>query len=192
MKVLFYFFVFLNSAYAKATDSSQMVLIDLSKQDTSVEFLATGKPTLIKIKGTGAVVTGNVSSDGPQISGQFNVALNTLTTGINLRDEHMKKKYLETEKFPVATLKISKLVFDRNYLKVNGEQKNVPFSGKLLLHGVENEIEGMAQIVSDAQRVAVEAKMVTVLTNYKINIPTYLGIKVADEVEISVSLKIKK
>ena len=172
--------------------AGQAETIDLGKQESAVEFTAIGKPSMLKIKGAGGKIAGDVQHENSQITGNFVVALGDMTTGIELRDEHMKKKYLEIDKYPTAVLKISKLVFDKDYFLVKGDQKNVPFTGKLTLHGVENDVQGTAQVVADEKLISVDAKMTTAISQYKINIPSYLGIKVADEVEIKVALRIKK
>ncbi len=51
------------------------ILLDLSKQISKVEFFAVGKPSLIKINGTGGKLTGNLEIEKNQIKGQFKVKL---------------------------------------------------------------------------------------------------------------------
>lgn len=165
---------------------------DLSKQDSKVEFWAVGRPSVLKINGTGGKLTGKVDFNGSQGSGEFIVPLEPITTGISLRDDHMKKKYLEIEKYPTATLNITEIKFEKDFLKEKGVQKNIPFKGKLLIHGNESEVQGTADIESTDQIISIQAKTKTNITNYKMDIPSYLGIKVADEVEINVDLKITK
>lgn len=184
---LFFFFAIVMAAHSGIAEG-----IDLAQQDSTVEFTAIGKPSMLKIKGTGGKLTGEVQHENSQITGNFIVVLDKMTTGIELRDEHMKKKYLETDKYPTAALKITQLVFDKNYFLEKGEQKEVPFTGKLTLHGEENDVKGTAKLVASEKLITVDAKMTTAITQYKMNIPSYLGIKVADEVEIKVTLKIKK
>ena len=43
-----------------------------------------------------------------EISGMAKVDLNKLDSGIELRDEHLKEKYLHTKKFPDAMILINK------------------------------------------------------------------------------------
>lgn len=165
---------------------------DLSKQESQVEFWAVGRPSLLKINGTGGKLTGKVDFNGSQGSGEFIVPLEPITTGISLRDDHMKKKYLEIEKFPTAVLKITEIKFEKDFLKENGTQKNIPFKGKLTIHGNESDVLGFADMESTDQLISIQAKTKTNITDYKMDILSYLGIKVADEVEIRVDLKIIK
>lgn len=166
--------------------------IDLSSQESKVEFLAVGKPSMLKINGTGGKLKGHVRFTNLIVDADCTVPLEGITTGIGLRDEHMKNKYLEIAKFPEATLKISELKIEKDFLKEKGIQKNIPFKGKLKIHGNESDVEGTADIASDDKNISIQAKTKTNITAHKIDVPSYLGIKVADEVEIKVDLKIKK
>lgn len=193
MNILCYLILISTSAFA-ATDKIVVSTksFDLSKQESKVEFWAVGKPSLLKINGTGGKLTGKVDFNGKQGSGEFVVPLEPITTGISLRDDHMKKKYLEIEKFPTATLKITDIKFEKDFLKEKGSQKDIPFTGKLSIHGNESEVQGTANIESTDQLMLIRAKTKTNISNYKMDIPTYLGVKVADEVGINVDLKITK
>lgn len=196
MKNILITLTFLLSVFSEAaTDVKPLEItktIDLSSQESKVEFLAIGKPSLLKINGTGGKLKGQIQFTNLIVSADCTVALDGITTGIGLRDEHMKNKYLEIGKFPEATLKISELKIDKDFLKEKGIQKNIPFKGKLKIHGSESDIEGTADIDSDDKNISIQAKTKTNITAHKIDVPSYLGIKVADEVEIKVDLKIKK
>lgn len=167
-------------------------VIDLAKEDSKVEFFAVGKPSMLKINGTGGKLAGILEIENKIVKGLFKVPLQAMTTGIALRDEHMKKKYLETEKFPEATLQINELQLEKDFLKEKGSQKNVPFKGKLTIHGVEKDVDGTADIESTDGFLQVLAKTNTNITAHQIDVPSYMGIKVADQVAIQTELKVKK
>lgn len=166
--------------------------IDVATQDSKVEFLAVGRPSLMKIRGTGGKLKGKIELSSGSISGELIVPLDPVKTGIELRDEHMKKKYLETEKFPEATLTISNLKLEQDPLEKTFTAKDVPFKGKLKVHGVEQDVTGSLDITSEPNRIDVSARVKTNITAHKIDLPSYLGIKVADDVEIFADLKLKK
>ena len=65
--------------------------------DSRVSFGASG-PAGMKIEGTTADLS--VADDGANVV--TTVPLANLTTGIGLRDHHMKEKYLEVPKYPVG------------------------------------------------------------------------------------------
>lgn len=97
--------------------------------------------------------------------------LDSLATGISLRDEHMKKRYFETQKHPIAVLK--NIVADEG-----------AFKAKLLIRGVEKEVEGEYE----AKGAGVSAKFKTSLSDFKIPEAKYMGVGVEDEVEVEVVL----
>lgn len=149
---------------------------------SSVEFSAVGKPGFLRINGHGAKVSGRTTLSGDSLEGTFTVKLDEFTTGIDLRDEHMKTKYLETAKYPHAVLS---LVVPAAKLATAGD---VSFKGKLTLHGVEKDISGTATLTpsSDQKTVATDAQFQIKLSEFKIDIPSYLGITVAEDVDVHV------
>src|SRR5262245_17940595 len=82
---------------------------DLASSKGTVEFEAIGRPSALKIHGKGEAPKGKLTVKDSQVSGQVSFRLDSLQTGIALRDKHMKEKYLESEKFPEATLQITKI-----------------------------------------------------------------------------------
>lgn len=167
-------------------------IVDLKDQESQVEFLAIGKPSLLKINGKGGKLLGKIELHENLITGEFIVALDSLTTGITLRDEHMKKKYLQTDQFPNAELKITDLKLEKDPLKSIFITKNIPFKGKLKIHDTESDVEGSFDIDSNEKTIIVTAKTKTNISAHKIDVPSYIGIKVTDEIEISTTLKIVK
>ncbi len=154
----------------------------ISPKAGDVEFLATGKPGFLKIKGTKASMSGEAKITGTQVTGEFEVALDQFDTGIEMRDEHMKKNYLETSKFPKAVLKLSPMPLDLN--GASGS-KNVTFQGDLTLHGVTKQVQGDADLEWSEKAVQVKGRFTIQLSDFKIDIPSYLGVKVADSVAVT-------
>lgn len=195
MKKFFSFFISTFMAtlcLAAAPDLQGGKVFDLANEESKVEFKAVGKPSMLKINGTEGKLKGQVQVNGEVVSGEFIVPLDSVTTGISLRDEHMKKKYLETDKYPNAILKISELKLAKNVLKEMLSQKGVPFKGILNIHGNESPVEGTADIDVTEKVISIIAKTKTNITAHKIDLPTYLGVKVADVVDIITELKLKK
>lgn len=151
--------------------------LDLNQSQGSVEFLAIGKPKAIKILGKGEHPRGALSydTDAETLSGKFVVDLNSFTTGIKLRDRHMREKYLETSKYPEATLQID---------SVQLQSKN--FKGALTIHGKTQTIQGDCDIKKEPKRLIIGAKFATKISDYGIDVPSYMGITVADEVRVQV------
>ena len=156
--------------------------------DSSLEFTAIGKPGFLRINGKDAKIAGTATPTGTGYSGTFTAKLDDFHTGIDMRDEHMKKKYLETDKYPTATLKWT-------VAKVNlGDSSEVPFKGTLTLHGVERPVEGTAKLdpSSDKKSVKVDAKFPLKLSDFKIEIPSYMGVTVAEDVDVHAEFTAKE
>src|SRR5688500_7674882 len=75
----------------------------------AVEVLAIGKPAFIKIRGKGAPPSGEIRIDGKKVSGAFEFDVASIDTGIGLRNEHMRDKYLHVKEHPKAKLEITQL-----------------------------------------------------------------------------------
>src|SRR3989338_6695806 len=61
-----------------------------------VRFLAVGKPSMLKIHGKGKILAADFQLEKESLKGSAEVDLNSIDTGIALRNQHMKEKYLET------------------------------------------------------------------------------------------------
>lgn len=145
----------------------------------AVTFLATGKPGFLKVNGQGADCKGTLESDAKGISGEVSVPMSKFVTGIDLRDDHMKKKYFEVEKYPNAILKITKFETSGK----DGESKG-PFTGTLNFHGVEKPISGTAVSKVGGGKNAIEAEFSLNLDDFKLEVPTYAGVTVANKVDV--------
>ena len=166
---------------------------NLAQQETHVEFQATGKPSMLKINGIGGKLAGNIEIESNQIKGEFIVAVGDLTTGIDLRDKHMKEKYLEVSKFPEASFNISKIALPADFMVQRKVFSAIPFDGKIKIKNVEKDISGLADVdTTDGIVIKVSTEFKTQISQFQIDIPSYLGIKVADEVVVKTSMNLKK
>lgn len=154
----------------------------------SVEFLS--KAPLNEFVGKSANLNGLVDLGKNLLD--FFVDLNTLDTGIGLRDRHMRENYLETKKYPYAefTGKINALP-----TLASGQSRAVTAKGKFKIHGVEREIEVQGKLTSlvsgDMQ---LDASFAVMLGDYKIDIPKVVFYELAEEqlVTIQAILKTEK
>jgi len=150
------------------------------------EFIATGRPSMLKIHGQSKGPEGSVILDGNTITGTLSLKLSDLSTGIDLRDNHMREKYLEIKSYPTAILTLKPLILP----KFEGDgTKEMPFSGELNLHGNTKLVSGTAVVSSKDRSYTISAQYPIHLSDFKIEIPSYMGIKVADDVNVTVQLK---
>jgi len=151
-----------------------------------VSYIAKGRPAFITIKGTGNGVTGSLDEDKNILNGELFFDLTTLNSGIDLRDEHLKNNYLEVDKYPKASLKITNLKLP----ELSSDDQI--FEGVLNLHGVDQKIKGIYALKKSSQIDSFQAEFKVNLISFKINIPSFQSITVAEEVLIKVNLPISK
>lgn len=116
------------------------------------------------------------------LDGDLLVDLQTLETGIGLRDDHLKKKYLEVERgagYSQARL--------RN-IRVDKLSGKTPFHAVLMLHGQSKEVAGTADIKPEGDGYRLNASFPVRVSEFGIPEPTYLGVGVKDEVVVRVNL----
>ena len=151
-----------------------------------VDFVAVGKPSMIKIKGHSTDALANLKLEANKLSGEIKLNLDNLKTGIDMRDEHMKAKYLQTKNYPSASLVIKDMTMPAGWSLTHVAATDVPFTGVLKLHGVEKPVQGTYTIENNNLNPV--AKFDIKLSDFKIDIPEYLGVKVADNVNVQVQL----
>ena len=110
-----------------------------------------------------------------------------MTTGMALRDKHMKEKYLEVQKFPDAELVVSRaeLKFPKD-----GELK-AEASGTMKIHGVNKGTKFTYSATKDGEIYKVKGSVRVSLKAHDIAEPSYLGVKVQDEIDVQVQFNVK-
>ena len=183
MRFLIYFYVSAVIALCSDMGFADPVKISTEKDSNIVSWTAVGNPGFLRINGEGGHVEGVLQDDGKMASGVLYVQLDSFSTGMDLRNEHMKKKYLETEKYPKATLQIDQLVY------LPGE---FDWKGKLDLHGKIVEVKGKAVVSPAGTGKSVVATFQVLLSDFAIAVPSYLGVTMAEKVDVSVKFKTEK
>jgi polyisoprenoid-binding protein YceI len=125
---------------------------------------------------------GMVPDTSQPLDGDLLVDLQTLETGIGLRDDHLRRKYLEVERGP--TYSQARL---RN-IRVDKLSGKTPFHAVLLLHGQSKEVTGTADIKPEGDGYRLNASFPVRVSEFGIPEPTYLGVGVKDEVVVRVNL----
>jgi hypothetical protein len=110
-------------------------------------------------------------SGGAFKAGQIELNLNTLKTGISLRDTHMRDRYFETSKYPKAIL--------RDVLGKDGKWK-----GTLVIRETAKPISGTYETEGNQLIATFRTKM----SDFKIPPARYMGVGAKDEVEVEARL----
>jgi len=123
-----------------------------------------------------------LTADAGAVRGALKVELQTLETGISIRDRHMKNNYLEVEKGPAFA---TAMLEDIRIEKMEGK---TVFSGMLSLHGQKKKVSGAAELQQKDGKIRVQAQFPVKVSEFEIPAPTYLGVGVRDEIQIKVSM----
>jgi len=160
---------------------------------------------LEKIKGQSNAVIGYVVSSshnpGSLVAGEWHLPVNSIKTGIELRDEHLAgSDWLDAGAFPDVIVQIRETK-DIKVIKQTASftQYSVTLVGDLTLHGVTHTINvpnssvsimnesAATKKVARGDLMAVRSKFTITLADYGVSHPV-IGEKVAKEVEMDVKL----
>ncbi len=150
--------------------------------ESEVNFTAVGRPAFIKATGILPIEKADLKVAEGKLSGSLMVPLTKLDSGIEMRDTHLKEKYLEVATHPEATLMLENL--DLSKLK-----DGASIQAKLKLHGVEKMIPLEVEASLDGTVLDVEAEFEVILTDFSIALPSFQGITAAKNVKIKVESK---
>jgi len=131
------------------------------------------------------------ASDSSAFDGSLAVDLRTLDTGIGLRNEHLRDKYLEVDKgsgFETATLS----EIDLKGVNPDAPEGKGSFTGVLKLHGVTKTVTGAVDVRQAGTGLHVKASFPVTLADYSIRKPRYLGVGVKDTVTVEVAFAIMR
>jgi len=111
---------------------------------------------------------------------EVSLTLDSLKTGIELRDKHMNQNYFESKKFPKAIVKSAK-------------GKGGAFKAQLTVHGKSQPIEGKYELRGGPTGPNwIEVRFGTTLSAFGIEEPSYMGVGVEDEVEVTALVPLRK
>jgi polyisoprenoid-binding protein YceI len=156
----------------------------------SVVFLS--KAPLSEFEGKSAALKGLVDLDNNVLD--FYLDLNTLKTGIGLRDKHMRDNYLETKKFPFAEFTGKMLNIEDITLEELKKGKEVSAKGVFKIHGVNQErtIKGTLKLSDNGQNLELETYFEVALKDHNIAKPSVMGYDLADVQEVSIRATFKR
>ncbi len=140
--------------------------------ERSVAFKAVG-PGGLGIEGKGSDIS--LKEQGDVIIAT--VGLGSIKTGIDLRDKHMKEKYLETPKYPNAVFTVEK-----SRIRSPGEGD---IDGKLQLHGITKPIRLHYKASGSDKQSTVTGSAHVNMKDFNIEVPSYLGVTVKPDVTVT-------
>ena len=182
--ILGFFIVFVSSVWAEEFQ------VDKDK-DREVKFISDAP--VEKIEGITDKIDGYLFWQGTDTLNTselyFEVDLNSIDTGIGLRNRHMRDNYLETDKFPFARYSAKAVEIKKSS---NRESYEVQTRGKLQLHGVERDVDvdGTVSPVEDGY--LIECRFDVALSDYDIKIPKLMFLKVNEIIALEVRFHVEE
>jgi polyisoprenoid-binding protein YceI len=152
-------------------------------RESAVTVVAHGTAGL-RIEGRSSAVS--LEEDASALT--FTVPIAQIETGIDLRDRHMREM-LETEKFPAATLRVS-----RADVRSSGQRELAErtVKGELTLHGRSRRVDVRYRVEPRASgHTSVHGSMRLDMRDFGIESPSFLGVTVAPDVEVRVELEVE-
>ena len=149
---------------------------------TTVVFKATGSAGMTIVGITSALV---LRDDGRTLF--LSVPLETVTTGLTLRDKHMRQKYLQVGQYPSAELSV-----DRTVLKTPGASAiTADAKGLMKLHGKSKLITFRYSARKNGQAIEVTGSTRLDIRDFGIEVPSFLGVSVKPNVDIAITFDAK-
>lgn len=155
---------------------------------SSVVF--TSEAPMETVRGETEQISGTVSVNPPSVASvraKFSVQADTLKTGNRLRDRNMRNNFLETGKFP-------EIIFTLRGMSggtlVPGRGVVLKAVGVFTLHGVVREINIPVTVSWDQKEdtLRVQSKFSINLSDYQIERPRILILRLSDTVEVNLDL----
>jgi polyisoprenoid-binding protein YceI len=143
-------------------------------QNNEVNFLANS--TFGKIEGITNEISGYVKWEGDDTLStsevNFEVPLDSIDTGVGLRNKHMREKYLETEKYPkvIYTGKLSGWGKDQ----ADSNKYLVSTEGKISIHGVEKPLSISGYLTKNENMYHVQFFFSLNIKDFNIDKPRFL------------------
>lgn len=182
------------SGFSQTTFSSKNDIKSIAKFESEAPL-----ETIIGITNkVDASVSVNIKDITINPKGKVIVDLNSLNSGIEMRDKDMRENFLETDKFPTAQFILSEFSSTNSKELVDGIKNKATVKGKLTIHGVTKDISApvILYYFKDSERtknrlkgnlLSVSTVFTIKLSDYGITVPSMLFYKLEDSLTISVS-----
>ncbi len=116
----------------------------------------------------------------------FEVDLNSLDTGIGLRNRHMRENYLHTDKYPTTYYKGEIIKSE----KVTDIESKIVSEGTIFIHGVEQPLSVEATLIQNGKQFNIQCRFNVKLSDFNIEIPSIMFYKIDETMDIRINFYI--
>ncbi|MDR9388517.1 MAG: YceI family protein [Balneolaceae bacterium] len=176
-----------NTGTSRAGDRGQQGVASIQESQqwitTQGEAKFISRAPLLEFEGVSEKLQGLLDLDENLVD--FYIDLETLDTGIELRDKHMRDSYLETASYPFAE-------FTGTFLRMPDVEaqgpQSVTVTGEFKMHGVSRDITVDGELdFSDPNEIQLVASWKVLLSDYDIEIPKAVFYELDNEQEIVIN-----
>ncbi len=160
------------------------------------------KAPLETIEGVTSRIEGNLDVDlanPAAATGQLEVDLTTLKTGIDMRDQHLRERFVHTDSFPKATFRLTKVTKLGAPTLTDAQPVNIEAQGEMTIHGVTKPVAASGTVTYMKESEATQARLPgdlihvdvvfpILLSDFNIERPKMLFMKLSDNVTIAVDV----
>lgn len=137
-------------------------------------------------------VTGTVTIEaGTLRSGEVTVDMTNVTTDSDVRDNNVRRKIFETDKYPDATFSVTEPA-DVSQVPDDGSVAQVELTGDLTIHGKTNSVTHTFDVARSGDHLIVAGDVPIKRADYDVESPEFVASKIAEEGEINIRLNLTK
>lgn len=161
--------------------------------DGESEIVFVSKAPMETFKGHTKLLTGWLDVDLDNLAGpvtlEVEVDLASFDTGKKKRNKHMRENHLETEKYPRAWFRAGTVLSSSAANLAAGQEATLIVQGTLDLHGVKKDMDCALTVGLAADgSMTVTGSFPVLLSDYAIERPKFLVMKLADEQHVEINL----
>lgn len=153
---------------------------------TEVRFRS--EATLEDFEGAGTELSGWIElnpQDAASLSGEFEFQLESLDTGLGLRNKHMRENVLHTEDHPTAHFLIERCSAGR----VSSKSAEFAVEGTFSIHGGSKPLTAAVEVWLEGESLHCVAHFELTLADFEIERPKMLMLKVAETVDLTIQTR---
>ncbi|MEG8946191.1 YceI family protein [Rosettibacter firmus] len=146
--------------------------------------------------GISGIVTFNTSDFANTLKGEITVEVESINTGIELRNQHLRSKnWLNSKKYPYIKFVVKSV---NNVKQISGNKLTFDVIGNFTLHGVTKEIIANAEAIyleeneetkkrAEGDLLGIRGKFFIMLSDFNID-NQIIGSKVAEKINIEINM----
>ena len=138
-------------------------------------------------EGTTDNIDGFVFWEGEELTNKgqvyFEVDLNTIDTGIGLRNRHMRDNYLETDKYRFAKFKGEIVEAE----KLDDGEFDLTVEGEMDIHGVKKSQTIEGKFLKDGNRYNIVTDFEVNLKDHNIEVPSFMFMKIDEVMQLELN-----